>query len=308
MEEEKKAFLLYHEGIDDILALPRESAGAVIQAIYVYVNTGALPKDFTPLEEMVFRHMRQGIDRNAEKWERERKKRQDRARNAANAKWKKFAEEHGTTTDELQRLMDTAAKACNSMQPQNEPCYSIPEHNNECASTPKQDILCQSMHEQIKHNTEKNNSANKVNVSVNVPVSVSGNGSVPVSVSVNDPVPVKEEVRVEKGKEEGAGGNHWEEPRPSRAAPMLRMNAVIVPDEPPKSKDGLVFGSEEYIRIFNEESDRFALPGEKPRYFADLTGPMLVNLERCEQSRLQSGRPKERSSLVRDELIAHGFW
>lgn len=116
MEEEKKAFLLYHEGIDDILALPRESAGAVIQAIYVYVNTGALPKDFTPLEEMVFRHMRQGIDRNAEKWERERKKRQDRARNAANAKWKKFAEEHGTTTDELQRLMDTAAKACNSMQ------------------------------------------------------------------------------------------------------------------------------------------------------------------------------------------------
>lgn len=308
MEEEKKAFLLYHEGIDDILALPRESAGAVIQAIYVYVNTGALPKDFTPLEEMVFRHMRQGIDRNAEKWERERKKRQDRARNAANAKWKKFAEEHGTTTDELQRLMDTAAKACNSMQPQNEPCYSIPEHNNECASTPKQDILCQSMHEQIKHNTEKNNSANKVNVSVNVPVSVSGNGSVPVSVSVNDPVPVKEEVGVEKGKEEGAGGNHWEEPRPSRAAPMLRMNAVIVPDEPPKSKDGLVFGSEEYIRIFNEESDRFALPGEKPRYFADLTGPMLVNLERCEQSRLQSGRPKERSSLVRDELIAHGFW
>ena len=298
MEEEKKAFLLYHEGIDDILALPRESAGAVIQAIYVYVNTGALPKDFTPLEEMVFRHMRQGIDRNAEKWERERKKRQDRARNAANAKWKKFAEEHGTTTDELQRLMDTAAKACNSMQPQNEPCYSIPEHKNECASTPKQDILCQSMHEQIKHNTEKNNSANKVNVSVNVPV----------SVSVNDPVPVKEEVGVEKGKEEGAGGNHWEEPRPSRAAPMLRMNAVIVPDEPPKSKDGLVFGSEEYIRIFNEESDRFALPGEKPRYFADLTGPMLVNLERCEQSRLQSGRPKERSSLVRDELIAHGFW
>lgn len=155
MEEEKKAFLLYHEGIDDILALPRESAGAVIQAIYVYVNTGALPKDFTPLEEMVFRHMRQGIDRNAEKWERERKKRQDRARNAANAKWKKFAEEHGTTTDELQRLMDTAAKACNSIQTQNEPCYSIPEHNNECASTPKQDILCQSMHEQIKHNTEK---------------------------------------------------------------------------------------------------------------------------------------------------------
>lgn len=302
MEEEKKAFLLYHEGIDDILALPRESAGAVIQAIYVYVNTGALPKDFTPLEEMVFRHMRQGIDRNAEKWERERKKRQERARNAANAKWKKFAEEHGTTTDELQRLMDTAAKACNSMQPQNEPCYSIPEHNNECASTPKQDILCQSMHEQIKHNTEKNNSANKVNV----PVSVSGNGSVPVSV--NDPVPVKEEVGVEKGKEEGAGGNHWEEPRPSRAAPMLRMNAVIVPDKPPKSKDGPVFGSEEYIRIFNEESDRFALPGEKPRYFADLTGPMLVNLERCEQSRLQSGRPKERSSLVRDELIAHGFW
>lgn len=308
MEEEKKAFLLYHEGIDDILALPREGAGAVIQAIYVYVNTGALPKDFTPLEEMVFRHMRQGIDRNAEKWERERKKRQERARNAANAKWKKFAEEHGTTTDELQRLMDTAAKACNSIQTQNEPCYSIPEHNNECTSTPNQDILCQSMHEQIKHNTEKNNSANKVNVSVNVPVSVSGNGSVPVSVSVNDPVPVKEEVGVEKGKEEGAGGNHWEEPRPSRAAPMLRMNAVIVPDEPPKSKDGLVFGSEEYIRIFNEESDRFALPGEKPRYFSDLTGPMLVNLERCEQSRLQSGRPKERSSLVRDELIAHGFW
>lgn len=149
MEEEKKAFLLYHEGIDDILALPRESAGAVIQAIYVYVNTGALPKDFTPLEEMVFRHMRQGIDRNAEKWERERKKRQDRARNAANAKWKKFAEEHGTTTDELQRLMDTVAKACNSIQPQNEPCNSIPEHNNECTSTPKQDILCQSMHEQI---------------------------------------------------------------------------------------------------------------------------------------------------------------
>lgn len=296
MEEEKKAFLLYHEGIDDILALPRESAGAVIQAIYVYVNTGALPKDFTPLEEMVFRHMRQGIDRNAEKWERERKKRQDRARNAANAKWKKFAEEHGTTTDELQRLMDTAAKACNSIQPQNEQCYSMPEYNNECTSTPKQDILCQSMHEQIKHNTEKNNSANKVNVSVSVPVSVS------------DPVPVKEEVGVEKGKEEGAGGNHWEEPRPSRAAPMLRMNAVIVPDEPPKSKDGPVFGSEEYIRIFNEESDRFALPGEKPRYFADLTGPMLVNLERCEQSRLQSGRPKERSSLVRDELIAHGFW
>lgn len=308
MEEEKKAFLLYHEGIDDILALPRESAGAVIQAIYVYVNTGALPKDFTPLEEMVFRHMRQGIDRNAEKWERERKKRQDRARNAANAKWKKFAEEHGTTTDELQRLMDTAAKAClsmqeqtdscNSMQTHNDPCYSMPEHNDECTSTPKQDILCQSMHEQIKHNTEENNSANKVNVSVNVPV----------SVSVNDPVPVKEEVGVEKGKEEGAGGNHWEEPRPSRAAPMLRMNAVIVPDEPLKSKDGLVFGSEEYIRIFNEESDRFALPGEKPRYFADLTGPMLVNLERCEQSRLQSGRPKERSSLVRDELIAHGFW
>lgn len=110
------------------------------------------------------------------------------------------------------------------------------------------------------------------------------------------------------GKERGAGGNHWEEPRPSRVAPMLRANAVTVPEEPPKSKDGLVFGSDEYIRIFNEESDRFALPGEKPRYFADLTGPMLVNLERCEQSRLQSGRPKERASLVRDELIAHGFW
>lgn len=298
MEEEKKAFLLYHEGIDDILALPRESAGAVIQAIYVYVNTGALPEDFTPLEEMVFRHMRQGIDRNAEKWERERKKRQDRARNAANAKWKKFAEEHGTTTDELQRLMDSAAK----------PCYSIPEHNNECTSIPKQDFLYPSMHEQIKQNTEKNDSANKVNVSVSDNDSVPVSGSVPVSVNVNDPVPVKEEVRVEKGKERGAGGNHREEPRPSRAAPMLRMNAVIVPDEPPKLKDGLVFGSDEYIRIFNEESDRFALPGEKPRYFADLTGPMLVNLERCEQSRLQSGRPKERSSLVRDELIAHGFW
>lgn len=110
------------------------------------------------------------------------------------------------------------------------------------------------------------------------------------------------------GKERGAGGNHWEEPRPSRAAPMLRVNAVVTSEEPPKSKDGLVFGSDEYIRIFNEESDRFALPGENPRYFADLTGPMLVNLERCEQSRLQSGRPKERSSLVRDELIAHGFW
>lgn len=114
--------------------------------------------------------------------------------------------------------------------------------------------------------------------------------------------------RVKLGKERGAGGNHWEEPRPSRVAPMLRANAVTVPEEPPKSKDGLVFGSDEYIQIFNEESDRFALPGEKPRYFADLTGPMLVNLERCEQSRLQSGRPKERSSLVRDELIAHGFW
>lgn len=110
------------------------------------------------------------------------------------------------------------------------------------------------------------------------------------------------------GKERGAGGNHREEPRPSRAAPMLRVNAVVTSEEPPKSKDGLVFGSDEYIRIFNEESDRFALPGENPRYFADLTGPMLVNLERCEQSRLQSGRPKERSSLVRDELIAHGFW
>lgn len=114
--------------------------------------------------------------------------------------------------------------------------------------------------------------------------------------------------QVKLGKERGAGENHWEEPRPSRVAPMLRANAVTVPEEPPKSKDGLVFGSDEYIRIFNEESDRFALPGEKPRYFADLTGPMMVNLERCEQSRLQSGRPKERSSLVRDELIAHGFW
>lgn len=114
--------------------------------------------------------------------------------------------------------------------------------------------------------------------------------------------------QVKLGKERGAGENHWEEPRPSRVAPMLRANAVTVPEETPKSKDGLVFGSDEYIRIFNEESDRFALPGETPRYFADLTGPMLVNLERCEQSRLQSGRPKERSSLVRDELIAHGFW
>lgn len=114
--------------------------------------------------------------------------------------------------------------------------------------------------------------------------------------------------QVKLGKERGAGGNHWEEPRPSRVAPMLRANAVVTSEEPPKSKDGLVFGSDEYVRIFNEESDRFALPGEKPRYFADLTGPMLVNLERCEQSRLQSGRPKERSSLVKDELIAHGFW
>ena len=51
MEEEKKAFLLYHEGIDDILALPRESAGAVIQAIYVYVNPAHCRKTLPRLKK-----------------------------------------------------------------------------------------------------------------------------------------------------------------------------------------------------------------------------------------------------------------
>lgn len=198
MEEEKKAFLLYNDGIDDILALSKESAGTVIQSVYIYVNTGALPDGLTPLEEMVFRHMRQGIDRNNEKWERERRKKQDRAKNAANARWKKFADEHGTTTDELQRLMDIHANACNSMQEHNESCNSI--------------------HEQIKHNERNANYANKVSVpvSVNVPVSVPVSVKEPVNVKVNE----ISECDWEEEKEEGAGGN------PSGKLPLLRTNAV----------------------------------------------------------------------------------
>lgn len=244
MEEEKKAFLLYHDGIDDILALSKESAGAVIQAIYIYANTGEIPTDFTPLEDMVFRHMRQGIDRCTEKWEREREKRQTRARNAANARWKKFADEHGTTVEELQKLMDTAANVCSSML------------------------------EQIEHNACNAKDANKVKVTVPVPVNVSVdvNGNVPVKGNGNEPVPANGNVAAEKGKGKGTGKTHREEPSTPDVLPIPRLftNSIKV-DEPEIPPLTIEESEEQLISNFNAEQDRLTPPGQPVKYFADLS-------------------------------------
>jgi len=274
MEEEKKAFLLYHDGIDDILALSKESAGAVIQAIYVYANTGEIPTDFTPLEDMVFRHMRQGIDRCTEKWAREREKRQTRARNAANARWKKFADEHGTTVEELQKLMDTAANACSS----------IPEHKESC----------QSMQEQIEHNACNAKDANKVKVNVPVPVNVNVdvNGNVPVKVNGNEPVPVSVSAAVEKGKGKSPEETHREEPYTPDVLPIPRLftNSIKV-DEPEMPPLAIEESEEQLISNFNAEQDRLTPTGQPVKYFADLSQSEIRLLKIYNTARRQKNLP-----------------
>nr|DAK83836.1 MAG TPA: hypothetical protein [Caudoviricetes sp.] len=274
MEEEKKAFLLYHDGIDDILALSKESAGAVIQAIYIYANTGEIPADFTPLEDIVFRHMRQGIDRCTEKWEREREKRQTRARNAANARWKKFADEHGTTVEELQKLMDATASACLSMQEHKEPCSG--------------------MLEQIEHNACNAKNANKVNVSVPVPanVSVDVSGNVPVKGNGNKPVPVNVSAVVEKGKGKSPEETQWEEPSAPDVLPIPRLFTNSIPTENgdaplPTDEES----EEQFIANFNAEQDRLAPPGQPVKYFADLSQSEIRLLRIYNTARRQKNLP-----------------
>lgn len=274
MEEEKKAFLLYHDGIDDILALSKESAGAVIQAIYIYANTGEIPADFTPLEDMVFRHMRQGIDRCTEKWEREREKRQTRARNAANARWKKFADEHGTTVEELQKLMDATASACLSMQ----------QHKESCSS----------MQEQIEHSECNAKNANKVNVSVPVPVNVSVDvsGNVPVKGNGNEPVPVNGTVAAEKGKGRSSEETHREEPSTPDVLPIPRLFINSVPTE--NTGSPLPTGEEpeeQIIANFNAEQDRLTPSGQPVKYFADLTQSEIRLLKIYNTARRQKNLP-----------------
>ena len=84
---EKNSFILYTDYWRHIELLDRAQRGDLITAIFTYVQTGALPLFDSDASMMAFSFIRAQLDRDAEKWEEERRKRSEAGKRGADARW-----------------------------------------------------------------------------------------------------------------------------------------------------------------------------------------------------------------------------
>ena len=95
-----KSFILYTDINEVVQVLNREQKGDLFQAILDYAENGREVEIKDPTVKVLFVMIKQSIDRNAEKWEKELEKRREAGHKGALIRWQKEKPQEKPKTEE----------------------------------------------------------------------------------------------------------------------------------------------------------------------------------------------------------------
>lgn len=124
---DKKSFLIYLEYEEQFNLLTDEEAGKLIKIIFKYERTGEIPK-LDGAIKMAFSFIKQQLDRNTEKWEKERKKRSEAGKKGMLERWKN-KKENNNTDNNVKNSITTDNSVKNVITKNNSVKNVITRHN-----------------------------------------------------------------------------------------------------------------------------------------------------------------------------------
>ena len=124
---DKKSFLIYLEYEEQFNLLTDEEAGKLIKIIFKYERTGEIPK-LDGAIKMAFSFIKQQLDRNTEKWEKERKKRSEAGKKGMLERWKN-KKENNNTNNSVKNIITTDNSVKNVITKNNSVKNVITRHN-----------------------------------------------------------------------------------------------------------------------------------------------------------------------------------
>lgn len=96
----KKSCILYDSWGELFIGLPKNLAGEIIQAISIYAFKGEIPEFEDPAAPGIFAMIKQKLDEDAEKYEKESKRRSEAGKNGMRKRWESITNDNTAITND----------------------------------------------------------------------------------------------------------------------------------------------------------------------------------------------------------------